>query len=291
MELLQVGLGDSMTWAEIRAAVRMKLADDGKIWTDAELLENANAVLDELCVDSEAHIKTYSMELDGTRRYTFPSDYHELRGVRINGRPISGVRSHDLEDWDAEYLTRAGTTEWFYVEDTRSIAFYRVPDWTDDYTAGSFDSESGVVTSLYESDYWTMDGENGIVTSIIDDSMQKKFIQSGWNGCVCGLNDGALVVHIRYVYQPARIVHDADTPDLPGYMHYGLEFGVLKKAFGRAGQGKNQTLENWYGSRYTSFANYWESRNKEWAHGEDQMVTVRPATWGSEYAKKMWRER
>ena len=275
-----------MTWMDMLAHVRLKLSDSGQIWSDEELLRYGNETLDSLCMDSKAHTKTVQFLLDGTRRVTLPQGYHALRWVKINGQSIGGVRSHDLEKYDSSYLITKGTSEWYYIEDSRSLAFYRVPSWTDSYV-GTFDAENGVVTSMELDDYWTFDSEDGLVTAIIDDSMQYKFKQDSWDGVVTGLNDGPMVVEIGYVYQPARMVENTDEPDLPLYMHYGLEFGVLKKAFARPGQGKNPRLEGWYGSRYDEYAMYWRRRNLEWARGEDHLVTAKPMTWGS--ARRTWR--
>lgn len=277
-----------MNWSDIKSAGRVRLSDpNSKIWSDTQLLYYANDTIDEIAIEGEGHIKHYQLALtDSQRTYSLPADLYELRGVRINGLKCFGTTQHNVEELDLQYLTATGQPEWYYLEDPQTIAFYRIPSWTDSYTA--FDSEYGVVTSIDDDgDYYSADAEVGVVLDIIDDSMSSKYVVEPIYGEVIGYNDAPYTAVISYAYRPAYLSNDSDTPDMPTYMHYAVLYGMLAKAFAQEGHGQDPESALFYQKRFEELIKEFYRRNREFARGQDQMLSSRPPSWGSDMDWRM----
>jgi hypothetical protein len=279
-----------MNWSTMETLIRLRLRDpNAVIWPSSSLLSYANRTIEEVTRNSEGHIKHIVFPLtSGTRSYSLPTDCYELRDVTINDRKIFGKQAYELEDLDETYLTATGTPEYYYQEDSKTLCFYKVPSWTSSYTA--FDSELGELTSWAEgSTYTSVTGELGIVTDIVTDS--DPYIMANLSGAVIAVDSGFLVCGISYVYQPAYLVNDSDEPDLPYAYQAILVYGTLEKAFRRDGQGKNETLAKRYASRRFELEQEFLARQKEWAHGRDQIVGMMQMSYGAErdYSMRVWR--
>lgn len=172
------------------------------------------------------------------------------------------------------FLTQTGT------------AAYQLKDPTP--TMISFVSEYGEILSWDPGTDYLFESEYGVVLSMVDPSNVDRVLVDGLYGLVVGGDTGFYVGTISYVYEPEEITEDSDTPDLPGYMHWAMVYGVLEKAFSREGRTKNTRLATFYGARYKEMKTEWFARNKEWAKGQDQMISQQPVDWGSDM---QWRDR
>lgn len=280
-----------MNWSEIKDLVRLRLRDpNGVIWSDATLLSYANRTIEEVTRNSEGHIKHVILPLvSGTRSYALPSDFYELRDVNINGKKIFGKQAYELEDLDQTYLTATGIPEYYYQEDSKTLSFYKIPSWTSTYTA--FDSEFGEIVDWAEgADHFTASSEFGLVLDIASDASTTYFYD-GMSGEVIAVDGGALVCTVTYVYQPLYLANAADEPDLPDPYQYILVYGTLDKAFRRDGQGKNERLAVRYAGRRIELEQEFLARQKEMAHGKDQINGMIQMSYGAErdYSMRVWR--
>jgi len=277
-----------MIWSTIRSIVRLKLNDNSKIWSDADLLSYANEGQRELTIGCEASIKKVKFDMtDGQRQYTFPPDCYELRNVRINGRRVYGTTNQRLEELDEQYLTATGVPSWYYVEDLQTIGFYPLPTWTDDYE--TFDADLGLLISAEVDDVFsTFSSDLGVGVSALDTTGAQKFIFDGVNGVIIQANNAGYVCELTYVYTPADIAADGDTPDMPRHIQYGLIDYILNECFSRQGRGNNPTLAAYFGGKYKEIQTEWFSKNKTMARGEAQMLSQKTVSWGSDLR---WRER
>lgn len=275
-----------MNWGTIRDLARVYLQDtSSRIWSDNELLTYANDVLSDLTKGSEANLKRAPLPLtSGTRLYTLPDDLFELRGVRIGNKKIFGTHPLELEEYDSQYLTATGTPQWYYQEDSKSIAFYPIPSWTSSYTSVTFTETIYGEMARYTdgSTDATFDSEFGVVTDVLDTSLANDYLLDSIYGVVTAFDTTELVCEISYIYLPSSILSDADVPDLPTYMHYAVMYGVLWYAFDREGQGQNEALSLFFKGRYEELEKEWFTRNVEWAKGQSQFASQMPTRWGAD---------
>ena len=283
-----------MNWGTMRGLIRTKLNDPlGKIWPDSELLIYANMCLAKLAVGSEANLRHALVPLvSGTRAYEMNSDFYELRSARMNGYKLWGTTPFELEQYDTAYLTNTGTPEWYYNEDSKSLAYYRVPSWTSVYTGATFDSEFGVVTEYTDG---TTDAdvtsEFGITIDAYDTTMTNKMLPDRLLGTWVAYDTGMPVADVSYVYVMPDMVDDSEEPAIPGYMAYAVIYFVASECFGKSGQGKNETLEQFYSDRFKELKTEWFSRNLEWAHGHNQFFNQVNTNYGNdlEWRQRVWR--
>lgn len=277
-----------MNWGAIRSMARVKLADpDAVQWTNAELLTYATETQDYLTTNSEANLKTLTFPLtSGTRTYTLPDDLYEIRGVRVNGSKVFGSTAFDLEDLDAQYLTTTGTPQWYYLEGTRTLAFYPISSPT--ATTITFTQELGEVNQWNDgTSNYSMTSELGVVYEILDDSNGTLYYFNQLLGVVAEVTNQD-ICEIEYVYRMTDLDEDSDTPDLPTYMHYAIMYGVVWRAAMKDGKSQNLKIASRYKSRFDELATEWFSRNKEYARGQNQMLSQRTVDLGSDLA---WRQR
>lgn len=266
-----------MNWGDMRTIIRTKLRDpNALLWTNAELLEYANTTIENLTRGSESHTKHIIFSLtSGTRSYTLPEDCFEIREVKINSEKITGIQAYELEEMDEEYLVVTGVPEYYYQEDSRTIAFYRVPSWTSSYT--SFVSEFGEVTQINDgTNNFEADSEFGCVTDILSSDPSNPYQLDNLMGEVIALDSEKLVCTLSYIYQPTYLVDDTTTPDLLAPYQWLLIYDTLDQAFSREGQGQNKRLASRYGLRYKELETEFFARSKEWAHGPDQLSSMQP---------------
>lgn len=279
-----------MNWTEIESLARLKLRDpNGVIWSSGDLLSYANRTIEETVRESEGHIKHIIFPLtSGTRRYDFPDDFFELRGVSINGKKIFGKKPFELEDLDQAYLTATGTPEFYYQEDSKTISFYKVPSWTSSYT--EFSEDLGVLVDWANDDtHFDATSEFGLAIDIASDS--ETYVIDSILGEVIAADEGMLVCKISYVYQPEYLVNGDDVPDFSDPYQYIVLYGTLEKALKQEGQGKNSRLSSRYGMRRMELSTEFLARQKEYAHGKDQITGMVQMTYGAEkdYSMRIWR--
>jgi hypothetical protein len=280
-----------VNWSELRTLIRLRLRDpNAVIWSDSVLLSYANRTIEEITRNSEGHIKHATLNLtSGTRSYTLPNDFFELRDVNINGRKIFGKQAYELEDLDQVYLTATGTPEYYYQEDSKTLSFYKIPSWTSSYT--TFTQELGEVVSWLDgSTYFSVNQEFGCVTDIISDA-DEVYLSESLTGEVVAVDSGKLVCTITYVYQPEYLVNDEDEPDFKVPYQYLVVYGALEKSFRREGQGKNERMATRYASRRIELEEEFLARQKELAHGKDQIIGMVQMSYGAErdYSMRVWR--
>lgn len=226
------------SWGEIKQKARDYLGDqDGKIWSDDELLGYATTALSDIALNAEGHIKRIRFPLtSGTRTYALPEDLHEVRSVKINGKKIWGREAYDLQEFDNNFMTALGTSYAYYLEDLQTLAFYPIPSWTDDWSsAGTFDTppldlftfsvDGGVVTDIvddagvsYSQPSWDYNGfyygiSSGELILILDPSNSTQYQFSLDYGIVTGINTTILICELEYVYVPGWF--DYLTPVFP----------------------------------------------------------------------------
>jgi hypothetical protein len=105
---------------------------------------------------------------------------------------------------------------------------------------------------------------------------------------VTQLDSNAYVAEITYVYDLEELTSDDSSTDLPLYMQYAIIYGVLTQAFLQEGQTRNELLSKRYKLRTDELLKEWYSRNREFARGQDQMMSQQPVDWGSDL---VWRQR
>jgi hypothetical protein len=284
-----------MNWGDMRTACRLKLQDpDAKFWTDAELLDYANDKLEDLVLDSEAITRRQKLPLtSGTRLYDLPTDCYEIRSVRVNGQKTFGSTAFQLQDLDVSYLYSLGIPSWYYMEGVDNVAFYPIPSWTAVLlpfaavllpTAGEYGE---VARWTVDSTDYTVTSEYGCVLEIIDTTGVTRFLMESEYGIICEVDTAGMVGELSYVYRSTELTNDASEPPIPDYMCDALIYGTVAMAFHREGQAKNTVMSDFYDERYKELAKDWFARNKEWARGQDQMISQQNVDWGSDLSWRM----
>lgn len=278
----------TLTWADIKTLCRLYLGDSaGNIWPDSSLLVAVNDLIDDMTKEAKATLRRNFIPLVKSQRaYDLPPDLYEVRGMRINGKKTFGTVPEKLEEVDSQYLTATGKSEWYYFDDPQTIAFWPVPTWTDDLT--TFTSEFGCLTQWFDgTNNYAFNQEFGIVIDGIDDASSVFFHITDYFGEIVEADANALVAEVTYVYQPPDIVLDSDLPDVPLNLEYALVYGVLWRCFMREGKGKNPMLAGFFRDRFEEQVKEWYSRNREISHGNDQMMSQEPVSFGSDLDWRM----
>ena len=271
-----------MTWREMLNRVWLRLKDtEGKIWDSDKIGRFAAEALQDLTVGCEASIKRWRFTLtDGTRTQTLPLDLYEIKSVRVNGQKIFGTDGHELEELDGQFLNSTGTPQWYYLEGQKTIAFYKIPTWTDDLTA--FASDLGVMVSVDDdSTYHDFTSEYGTVTDVFDTNSKAMVVGDGE---VIQANDEDFVCEITYVYT-SKAEDDLfldKVPDLPEYMHYAVIYRVCELALSAEGQGQDEAGAQFYAQRYQELRSEWFGRSRRFANGQDMIFSQFPAFWGAD---------
>ena len=106
-----------MTRSEYLAKIRLYLYDpDGKVWTDAELLQMLDEAVRSFCADSGIYRGRISILTDADGRVKMPGDYISLVAGWNTERELQPVSVNALNAERGDYITAEGMADYIYED-------------------------------------------------------------------------------------------------------------------------------------------------------------------------------